>query len=66
MEAKLHGDKRVTIRASEDLVHRFDMAILEAKTQGKLPMNYNRSEAIRQMMHKIAEEPSLLPEYDAE
>jgi len=55
--------KQVTVRADPDLINDLDRALLEARADGKLPMNYNRSDALREMMRVVAEDPSILSDY---
>jgi hypothetical protein len=51
------------VRADPDLVNDVDRALLDAKSEGNLPMNYNRSDALRDAMRLIVEDPSVLSEY---
>ena len=56
--------KQVTVRADPDLINDLDRALLEARADGHLPMNYNRSDALREAMRMIAEDPSILSEFE--
>lgn len=60
MTSSEEGEKTVSVRVDADLVERVDRQILEAKADNKLPMDYSRSDAIRQFLERVAEDPSIL------
>lgn len=54
------GEKQVGVRVDESLVDAFDRVLLEAKVDGDLPMDYNRSDALRDFMEAAVENPDVL------
>jgi len=58
------GQKQVGARVDPKLVDRIDRALLEARANGHLPMDYNRSDALRDLMRQLADDPSILSDYD--
>jgi hypothetical protein len=56
--------RHVTVRVAPELLNDVDRALLEARANGHLPMNYNRSDALRDLMRQVAEDPSVLSDYD--
>jgi len=56
-------EKTISVRMNEDLVDQFDRAVVQAKADGNLPMDYNRSEAVRDFFKEVADNPDLLLEF---
>jgi metal-responsive CopG/Arc/MetJ family transcriptional regulator len=52
--------KTVSVRIDEDLVEEVDRAIIQAKADGEIPMDYSRSDAVRHLFELAAEDTSLL------
>ena len=48
--------KQISVRTDESLVDAFDRVILEAKVDGDLSMDYNRSDALRDFMEATVED----------
>jgi len=69
MSAPETNDRRqASVRADPSLLNDVDRALLEARASGHLPMDYNRSDALRDLMRQLADDPSILSDYseDAE
>lgn len=56
--------KNISLRASEDFVDEFDMALKKAQVNGDVELGTSRSEAIRRLMLAAVEDPSLFGEAD--
>lgn len=54
---------QASARVDPNLLDKLDQALLQARAEGRLPRNYSRSDALRDMMRMIAEDPSLLSDY---
>jgi len=54
--------KSISVLVETELVDEVDQSILKAKAEGDLPMDFSRSDAIRQFLERVAEEPSILYE----
>jgi len=52
--------KQISVRTDESLVDAFDRVILEAKVDGDLSMDYNRSDALRDFMEATVEDADVL------
>jgi len=55
---------QVNVRTPSGLLNDVDRALLEARADGHLPMDYNRSDALRDLMRQLADDPSILSDYD--
>jgi len=60
MDSPEEEEKSVSVRVDAELVEKVDRRILEAKADNKLPMDYSRSDAIREFFERVAEDPSTL------
>jgi len=58
--------KQVTVRVDTSTVDDVDDAILRAKADGKLPRDYSRSDALRDVMEQLSEDLELLSDYEAD
>ncbi|ELZ87501.1 hypothetical protein C453_04084 [Haloferax elongans ATCC BAA-1513] len=56
------GSRNISIKIGDDFVEDFDRAMKRGQLDGKLPMDMSRSEAIRRLMRKAIDDPSLLAE----
>jgi len=56
--------KSVSVRVDSELIDEVDHAILQAKANGDLPMDFSRSDAIRQFLERVSDDPSIL--YDSQ
>lgn len=54
--------KSISVLVETELVDEVDQSILKAKAEGDLPMDFSRSDAIRQFLQRVAENPSILYE----
>lgn len=62
-ETEDEEDRRVTVRADPELVDRVDRVLMQAKMNGTLPMSYSRSDAIRDMLRQLANDPEKLSDW---
>ena len=59
-DSTTQGTKTISIRVDEELVDEFDRVIVQAKADGELPMDYNRSEAVRDFFSAVSEDPEVI------
>lgn len=52
--------KSISVLVETELVDEVDQSILKAKAEGDLPMDFSRSDAIRQFLQRVADDPSIL------
>ena len=58
--ASAEDEKLVSVRVDKNLVDEVDHAILQAKANGDLPMDFSRSDAIRDFLERVADDSSIL------
>ncbi|RDZ65866.1 hypothetical protein C5B90_05815 [Haloferax sp. Atlit-12N] len=58
------GSRNISIKVDDDFVEDFDRALKQGQIEGDLPLDMSRSEAIRRLMRKAIDDPSLLAEED--
>lgn len=54
--------KSISVRVDDDMVDEFDMAIKKAQVNGDIPLDYTRSDVIREMIERTANDPDFLKE----
>jgi len=55
-------EKQISVRVDAELVDEVDRAILEAKANQNLPMDFTRSDAVRDFLERVADDPAVLYE----
>lgn len=53
-------DRTISFRVPQSLIDDFDRAIVEAQADGIIEINTSRSEALRILIRRTAEDPTLL------
>lgn len=56
------GSTTVSTHVSTEFVEKFDRALKRAQIEGEIPMDVSRAEALRRLMRKGIEDPSLFSE----
>ena len=52
--------KNVSVQVDEPFAREFDRTVKQAQIEGTLPMDVSRAEAIRRLMQRAIDDPSLL------
>jgi antitoxin component of RelBE/YafQ-DinJ toxin-antitoxin module len=55
-------EKQISVRVDAELVDEVDHAILKAKANQDLPMDFTRSDAVRDFLERVADDPAILYE----
>jgi len=55
-------EKQISVRVDAELVDEVDRAILESKANQNLTMDFTRSDAVRDFLERVADDPAVLYE----
>jgi len=58
--------RNVSVRMESEMIDRLDKKLIELKAAGDVPMDFTRSDLIREMLIDAEENPELIKEYASE